>query len=230
MWLRLRKTARRGRSTVPVNRRRIRSWRLRRAAPRLPTCVIVFVPLSAWLLLAADLAGLAGLAADLLPGVPDALALVRLGLACGADLGRDLAHELLVDPDHGQPGGVLELEADPLRRRDLDRMAVAEAQLQPIADLLGAIADTGDLEALAVAVRDALDHVRDEGPCQAVELLVDLLLARPLHEERAVLLADRDVRVKLTAELAFRALDRHLPAVDRDVDAARDGDGKSTDS
>ena len=38
------------------------------------------------LLLATDLAGLASLAADLLTGVADALALVRLGLAGRADL------------------------------------------------------------------------------------------------------------------------------------------------
>ena len=49
------------------------------------------------LLLAADLAGLAGLAADVLARVADALALVRLGLAGRADLRGDLADELLVD-------------------------------------------------------------------------------------------------------------------------------------
>ena len=49
------------------------------------------------LLLPADLAGLARLATDLLAGVPDALALVRLGLAGGADVGRDLPDQLLVD-------------------------------------------------------------------------------------------------------------------------------------
>ena len=66
---------------------------------------------ASWLLLAADLAGLAGLAADLLAGVADALALVRLGLAGRADLRGDLADELLVDADDGEAGRVLDLEA-----------------------------------------------------------------------------------------------------------------------
>src|SRR3954447_24805940 len=44
MWVLLRKTARRGRDPVPSRRRRIRSWRLRRAAPRLATCVISLLP------------------------------------------------------------------------------------------------------------------------------------------------------------------------------------------
>src|SRR5947208_15894281 len=95
MWLRLRNTARRGRSPVPASVRRIRSWRFCRAAPRVATDVIVLVP--SLLLLPADLAGLAGLAADDLARVADALALVWLGLAGRADAGRDLAAELLVD-------------------------------------------------------------------------------------------------------------------------------------
>src|SRR3954454_5070762 len=111
MWLRLRNTARRGRASVPARWRRIRAWRFVRAAPRLATCVIS-VFLGQWLLLAADLAGLAGLAADVLAGVAHALALVWLGLAGRTDLGRDLADQLLVDADHGEPSRVLDLEAD----------------------------------------------------------------------------------------------------------------------
>src|SRR3977135_1214020 len=133
MWLRLRKTARRGRDGVPSRRRRIRSWRLRRAAPRLASCVIVVVPSSglwALLLLAADLAGLAGLSTDLLPGVAHALALVGLRLACGADLGGDLADELLVDSNDRKASRIFDLERDARRRHDLDLVAVAEAQLE----------------------------------------------------------------------------------------------------
>src|SRR3990172_61540 len=107
MWLRLRKTASRGRAASPSRRRRIRSWRLCRAAPRLATCVIL-VDLG-FLLLAADLAGLAGLPADDFAGVPDALALVRLPLPAGADLGRHLPDELLVDSHDRPPGGLLHL-------------------------------------------------------------------------------------------------------------------------
>jgi hypothetical protein len=87
-----------------------------------------------FLLLAADLAGLAGLAADALPGVADALALVGLRLSRLPDAGGHLADELLVDADDGQPGRVLDLEADPRRRVDLDRVAVAQVELELPAD------------------------------------------------------------------------------------------------
>src|SRR5438874_713091 len=74
-------------------------------------------------LLAPDLARLAGLAADLLARIADALALVGLGLARGADASRDLADQLLVDADDGQVRRVLQLEADARGRVDLDRVA-----------------------------------------------------------------------------------------------------------
>src|SRR5947209_20322078 len=108
MWLRLRKTARRGRAPEPSTRRRIRACRLWRAPKRDASWVMIGSDRGS--LLAADLAGLAGLAADALAGVANALALVRLGLPGGADASRDLAHQLLVDADDRQPGGVLEPE------------------------------------------------------------------------------------------------------------------------
>src|SRR3954451_2923650 len=127
MWFSLRNTASRGRDESPASRRRRRVCRFWRAAPRLSVAVIRwFLGLSSGgLLLAADLAGLAGLAADLLAGVADTLALVGLGLAGGSDARGDLAHQLLVDADDGQPRRVLDLEADAFRRVDLDRVAVA---------------------------------------------------------------------------------------------------------
>src|SRR5689334_9762244 len=122
MWLRLRKTASRGRAVSPLTRSRRRAWRLSRAAERLAVVVMRWVLglLGGGLLLAADLAGLAGLAADLLARVANALALVRLGLARRADARGDLSDELLVDAEHGEPGGVLDFEADAGGRVDLD--------------------------------------------------------------------------------------------------------------
>src|SRR4026209_2872435 len=157
MWFRLRKIANRGRAVLPATRSRRRAWRLCRAAERLASAVI-------WsffrgLLLAADLAGLAGLAADLLARVADALARVRLGLAGRAHARGDLADELLVDADDGQLGRVLDLEADTRRRVDLDGMAVAEVELELPPHKRGTIPDAGDLERLAVALGDPDDHV-----------------------------------------------------------------------
>src|SRR5450759_5022531 len=169
MWLRLRKTARRGRADVPSSRRRIRSCRFCRAAPRVAAFVIgVVLPL----LLCADLAGLAGLAADHLARVADALALVWLRLPGGPDTGGYLADELLVDAQDGQLDRGLDLEADAGRRHDLDGMAVPEVELQLLADLLRTVAHARDLEALPVAGRDAHDHVGDERSGQPMELLV----------------------------------------------------------
>src|SRR5690349_12347427 len=109
------------------------------------------------LLLAADLAGLAGLAADVLAGVAHALALVGLGLASRADLCGDLADQLLVDADDREARRVLDLEADAIGRIDLDRVAVAQVELELLAVERGAIADARDLEALAIAVGHADD-------------------------------------------------------------------------
>ena len=64
------------------------------------------------LLLAADLAGLAGLAADALALVGDAFALVGLRLSELAYAGRLLADDLLVDPCHAEAGGRLDVEGD----------------------------------------------------------------------------------------------------------------------
>ena len=60
------------------------------------------------------LAGLAGLAADTFAGVAHALALVGLGLAQRADVGGDLADQLLVDARALDPGGRRDLEGDAL--------------------------------------------------------------------------------------------------------------------
>src|SRR6478672_7353562 len=231
MWLMLRNTARRGRESVPSKWRRIRSWRLRRAALRVATCVIAFVP-SRWTgsLLAADLAGLAGLAADLLAGVADTLALVGLGLARGADGGRDLADQLLVDADDREAGGALDLEADALGRVDLDRVAVAQVELELAAVERGSIADARDLEALPIAVADPDHHVVDEGPREAVELLVGLLLGRAGDHDGGLLAGDGHVGVERPAEGPLGALDRDVPPVDGPVARGAHGDAEASDT
>src|SRR4029079_7185041 len=91
---------------------------------------------------------LAFFAEDVLAAVLDALALVRLRLAPAADLGRDLAHLLLVDAadlDRVLVGG---LDLDAFGNREVHVMAVAELQAQILALGLGAVADAGDLEHL----------------------------------------------------------------------------------
>src|SRR5215212_4688441 len=231
MWFRLRNTASRGRDPSPASRRRRRACRFWRAAPRLSVAVIRWIlGLSGGLLLAADLAGLAGLAADLLAGVANALALVGLGLARRADSCGDLADELLVDADDGQPGRVLDLEADPLRRVDLDRVAVPQVQLELPPDERSTIADARDLERLPVAVRHPDDHVVHERAREPVELLVGLGLRWPRHHDRVAIAGDTDLGMQLTGEAALGPLDRDVPAVDGDIDTGRHGDGQASNS
>src|SRR6202034_2954604 len=98
------------------------------------------------------LPSLPDLATDLLTLVTHALALVRVGLAELADLGGDLADLLLVDALDDEPGGRLDPEGDSLRRVHRHRVAEAERELQVVAPGLHAVADTDDLQRLAVAV------------------------------------------------------------------------------
>src|SRR6266566_5771081 len=124
MWRAERLMTRRGRAAPPLTLLRTRRWRRVRAAVRadvrLPErCLRVMPP-------AILLPSLSNLAADLLALVPHALALVWIGLAELAYVGRDLADLLLVDSLYRQPGGCLDRELDPVRRLDRDRVAEAE--------------------------------------------------------------------------------------------------------
>src|SRR5215207_6134286 len=95
---------------------------------------------------------LAFLAADRLVAVLDALALVGLGRAVRADLGRDLTDPLAVgagDRDRGRP---LAGDLDVGRNRVVDVVAVAELQVEAAARNRGAVADAVDLEVAGEAV------------------------------------------------------------------------------
>ena len=117
----------------------------------------------------------------MLAAVADALALVGLRRAALADVRGDLADQLLVDPADDDLGRLRDLELDPLRRLDRDRMRVAERHLQVLALELGAVADALDLELLLEAVGDALDHVRDQAAGEPVQGAVLAAVGRPLR-------------------------------------------------
>src|SRR5713101_1333131 len=115
MCLLERKTARRGRSAVP--RTFLRTRRCRRSLATWRLCMTT-----------SSLRRLAGLAQHALVGVSDALALVGLGLADLADVGGDLAHELLVEASYGDAGGDGDLELHALG--SIDRHRVGEPELE----------------------------------------------------------------------------------------------------
>src|SRR5437764_1250599 len=131
MCFELRNTLRRGRSVVPVMFRRTwwrrRSWRLCLAFwwSMTLTWVGAAKPPAAKRLSAAG-EGLAFLAAYLFAFVADALALVRLRLADGADLGGVLAHLLLVRTADHDRRRVRQFHRHALRRRHLDGVGVAD--------------------------------------------------------------------------------------------------------
>src|SRR5437870_2734551 len=106
-------------------------------------------------------------------------------------------------------------------------MREAERENQPVALLLSAVADAIDLERLLEAGRHAGDHVCDERARQAVELLVRPTLGRAAHLERAVLADDLHGGMEVALELALRAFDGDVGALERDLDVARDGDRRS---
>src|SRR5690606_8221302 len=106
---------------------------------------------------------LALLAEDHLVRVADAFALVGLRRAEGADLRRHLADALLVralDLDRGRP---LRGDADALRNRIADLVAVAEVEDQLLALHRGAVAGAGHLHRLGEARGDARHHALDQG-------------------------------------------------------------------
>src|SRR5262249_5556634 len=89
---------------------------------------------------------LAFLAEDVLAGILDALALVRLGLAEGPDLGGHVPDLLSVDAADDDLGRLRHHDRDALGDRIDDVMAVAELDLQVLALQRRAIADAVDLE------------------------------------------------------------------------------------
>src|SRR5438552_16389418 len=154
-------------------RARKRRCRFCRASSRSVNAIV-----AAPLRLRADLAGLARLAADVLAGVLHALRLVWVRDAERADLRRDLPDDFLVRARHAHLLGRLEREAVACGRIDLDRVRVAERELQLLAREDRAIAGAADLEVARVARRDAGDHVREQRAREPVEGLRLLGLVR----------------------------------------------------
>src|SRR5205823_4750392 len=128
----------------------------------------------------------------LLAAVADPFALVWLRFLDPPDLRGLLPYGFLVDPvdadvELARVRLLTHLEDDPFARLDLHRMAVTHRDAQILADQLGAITDTYDIERLRVAVRHAFDHVGDQRSRKAMERTVALLVARPLHAHLPVL-------------------------------------------
>ena len=93
-------------------------------------------------------------------------------------------------------------------------MREADGELEVGALELRAVADALDLEVLLEALRDALDHVRDERPREAVQRPILAALGRAGHDDLRLRLLDLHARGHVLAQLAERAV--HLNAAGRD--------------
>src|ERR1700722_5482814 len=122
---------------------------------------------SVLLVMAPSLLLLALLAADGLVDILDALALVGLGLAVAADHGGDLADALPVGAADRDRRRLLADDLHVVGDREIDVVAVAQLQHQVLALDRGAISDAVDLEIAREALRDARDHIVDEGARRA---------------------------------------------------------------
>src|SRR5215469_16736839 len=211
-WLE-RNTESRGR---PLDLTRI-WWRTRwRRRPRGE--ILVWAMVSVLLLLAF-------LAHDLLAQIHNALALVRLRLAEGADFRRHLTHALLVGAGDLDGGRLVAFDLDVGGDREHDVVAVAELELQRLALDRGTIADAADLERLAVALRHAGQHAAHEVAGGAPHHAGLLGLAHRLDPDLVVLELHLDLAREPHRELAQLALRLDLPLGQRDGHAARHGHG-----
>src|SRR5690348_12715533 len=143
---------------------------------------------------------LAHLPSHVLALVPDALALVGLGLALLADVGGNFTHLLLGGPTNDDPRRLGNLELDSVRRLDGNRVRVAQRQLEVAAAQLSAVTDALDLQALLEAVRDTLDHVGHQGAGQAVQGAVLAAVGGPRYPHLVAHLLDVDLAVDALGE------------------------------
>ena len=118
----------------------------------------------------------------------------------------------------------------PVRGLIVTGVRVADLQLEVVALERGAVADALDLEPLLEALRDALDHVRDQGARQAVQLAVGSALGRTGHGDRAALLLDLHALRHDLLERAERARDRDAAGLQLNGHAGGDFDGCFSDS
>src|SRR5262249_35235606 len=106
----------------------------------------------------------------------------------------------------------------PGRRRQFDRVRIADRQYYSCAIFSRLITDALDLQLFLVAVDDALDHVGDQATGKTVERPVRALVAGALAVERFAfgVVLDGDFLAKSRFEFSLGAFDAHGPVSDLD--------------
>src|SRR5258708_24287530 len=182
------------------------------------------------LVIARPLFLLAFLAADMLGGVFDALALVGLGLAEGADHRRRLPDPLPIGAGNEDRGRLLAGDLDVAGDREDDVVAVAQLQHQVLALDRRTVSDALDLQVLGEALGHAGDHVVDEGAHRAPMDSGALVLALRLHQHLAVLHQGGHLAAHRQLERAELALGGDGLPGHLDGDARPDGYGGFADT
>src|SRR5581483_10058514 len=124
-------------------------------------------------------------------------------------------------------------DADPLGGLEHDLVGVADLQRHGVRLLqLGLVADADDLQALGVAVGDALDHVGDQAAGQAVERPAEPLVVAALDDHLAggLVEADGDLAAIGERQLALGALDLDRRVLERHLHVGRHGHRLATDT
>src|SRR3954447_11898310 len=158
------------------------------------------------------------------PGVADALLLVGIRLAERANIGRDLTHQLPVDPRDGYVRLLVDRHVDPGRDVEHHGMRVAECEVHLLAPDLGAVPDTDDIEIFTKALGDAADGVRDQAARQTVELPQFGAFVKGLCLEVIAVHLEADAPRQHLPQLAFRTLDLDGVRLHVDFDALRNRD------
>src|SRR5690554_107418 len=193
---------------VSTGRRRRRRVRLARRSLRMVAFMFIPYPqLSAC-------RRLTGLEAYDLTGVTDALAVVAVGRTDCADVSGDLAHQMLVDPADGDPGGFGGLDGDALRRLDHYVVREAHVEFEVLTLVLSAEAHAVDLEFLLEPFGDAEHGVVDERAGQTVLGAVATVVGGAADGQHAVLEAHVEPGAVHHFEAAFGALHGGLAGFD----------------
>src|SRR4029077_20108315 len=90
--------------------------------------------------------------------------------------------------------------------------------------------DPLDLQALLIARRHPLDHVRDQRAGEAVQRAMLAAIGRPGDEQLLAVLLDLYVLVDALGQFALWSVHAHRVGLDRNGHAGRNWDGLSADS
>lgn len=146
-------------------------------------------------------AGFTHFAADNLIRQADTFSFVGLRFAEATDFGRYLPKELFVVALQDNRGvGTLfcfGFHLDFLRKYEYDGVGIPYAYLEHLAYCAYAVADADQLELLGEAIIYPFYHIVQQGPVQAVDGAMALLVRRTLYRKHTIFYFQRDIRINL---------------------------------